>query len=266
MQTEKIVLAVDLDGTLLIDSENNIHPQDVMLLKTGLPLPLIIATGRSLMSTRYPFEKNGLFDSNPLPYPLVLNNGGLLFAPYEVVKAQYPFLRDVAAELIRIASAHTDVTFLIQGIPEVFQLGETEAGIHAMRKYGYFPRKFSSEQVGMPITKVMVLSDRKQDLDAAAAAFAHLPIEGNYSLEDIYEVTPRGVNKGNGLKELLEILGWQDARLIVAGDGENDACMFSVADLSFAPVTGREFIREMADQVIDPGQDGLLAPILAQIL
>jgi len=26
MQTEKIVLAVDLDGTLLIDSENNIHP------------------------------------------------------------------------------------------------------------------------------------------------------------------------------------------------------------------------------------------------
>jgi len=118
----------------------------------------------------------------------------------------------------------------------------------------------------MPITKVMVLSDRKQDLDAAAAAFAHLPIEGNYSLEDIYEVTPRGVNKGNGLKELLEILGWQDARLIVAGDGENDACMFSIADLSFAPVTGREFIREMADQVIDPGQNGLLAPILAQIL
>ena len=114
MQTEKIVLAVDLDGTLLIDSENNIHPQDVMLLKTGLPLPLIIATGRSLMSTRYPFEKNGLFDSNPLPYPLVLNNGGLLFAPYEVVKAQYPFLRDVAAELICIASAHTDVTFLIR--------------------------------------------------------------------------------------------------------------------------------------------------------
>jgi Cof subfamily protein (haloacid dehalogenase superfamily) len=265
MQAEKIVLAVDLDGTLVAGDDNIIHPKDVEKLKAGLPFPLVLATGRSLASTRYPFEKNGLLNGKPLPYPLVLNNGGLLYAPYEDPRARFPFPPEVAEVLIRIASGYKDATFLLQGIPEVYQLGETESGLRAIYKYGYKPLKYRPELAGAPLTKLMVLSDRRQDLDAMAAAFAHLPIEGNYSLNDIYELTPRGVNKGSGLKKLLDMLGWQDARLVVAGDGENDACMFSLADLSFAPVTGREAIREMADNVIDPRPNGLLAPILERI-
>lgn len=266
MAKDKLVLAVDLDGTLIQDTNNGIHPQDVEVLRAGLPLPLILATGRSLLSTRYPFQKNGLLDGARLPYPLVLNNGGLLYAQNEVLKVQKPFILEVAGELIRIAAARPGITFLIQGIPEVYQLGESEDGVRALRKYGYFPQVFQPEHLNLPITKVMALSARHEELEAVAAAFAHLPIEGNFSLDDIYEVAPLGVNKGEGLKELLGILGWQDAELIVAGDGENDACMFSVAGRTFAPLNGREFIREMADQVIDPRPRGLLAPILEQIL
>lgn len=265
MHSEKIVLAVDLDGTLIVDNDNLIHPKDIEILRAGLPFPLILATGRSLASTRYPFEKNGLLNGAPLPYPLVLNNGGLLYAQNEDPKARFPFPPEVAAELIRIASGYKDATFLLQGIPDVYQLGETESGLRAIHKYGYRPQKYHPELAGMPLTKLMVLSDRRQDLDAMAAAFAHLPIEGNYSLDDIYELTPRGVNKGEGLKKLLAMLGWQDARLVVAGDGENDVCMFAVADQSFAPVTGHEVIRKMADSLIDPRRSGLLAPILEKI-
>ncbi len=266
MQKDKIVLAVDLDGTLVMDHDNMLHPRDVEILKSGLPVQLILATGRSLASTRYPFEKSGLIDGKPLPYPLVLNNGGLLYAQNEVPRARYPFAPEVAAELIRIASGYKDATFLLQGIPEVYQLGETESGLRAIQKYGYKPQKYHPGLAGMPLTKVMVLSDRRQDLDAMAEAFAHLPIEGNYSLNDIYELTPAGVNKGEGLKKLLAMLGWQNTRLVVAGDGENDACMFAVADHSFAPVSGRESIREKADSVIDPRPEGLLTPILERIL
>ena len=112
----------------------------------------------------------------------------------------------------------------------------------------------------------MALSDRKEDLDSVAAAFAHLPIEGNYSLHDIYEVAPAGVNKGGGLKKLLAILGLEMATLVVAGDGDNDAGMFAMADMSFAPITGRDYILDMADSLIDPRPRGLLTPILEQIL
>lgn len=266
MPKDNIVLAVDLDGTLVVDSDNKLHPRDVEILKSGLPVPLIIATGRSLASTRYPFEKNGLINGSPLPYPLVLNNGGLLYAQNEIPRAKYPFAPEVAAELIRIASGYKGATFLLQGIPEVYQLGETESGLRAIHKYGYRPKKYHAGLAGMPLTKLMVLSDRREDLEAMEAAFAHLPIEGNYSLDDIYELTPAGVNKGEGLKKLLTMLGWQDARLVVAGDGENDACMFAVADHSFAPITGRDMIREMADSVIDTRPAGLLAPILERIL
>ena len=70
MQTEKIVLAVDLDGTLLIDSENNIHPQDVMLLKTGLPLPLIMTFSAVSLA---PFAALFLF----LPTMSTLTKAGL---------------------------------------------------------------------------------------------------------------------------------------------------------------------------------------------
>jgi hypothetical protein len=266
MENEKIVLAVDLDGTLVIDNDNQIHPHDIEILRAGLPIPLILATGRSLASTRYPFEKNGLLNGGPLPYPLVLNNGALLYAPNEEPRARFPFPPEVTEEIIHIASGYRDATFLIQAIPEVYQLGETESGLRAIHKYGYRPQKYHPGLAGMPLTKVMVLSDRRQDLDAMAAAFAHLPIEGNYSLDDIYELTPAGVNKGEGLKKLLEMLGWQDAKLVVAGDGENDVCMFALADRAFAPVTGREMIRGMADSVIDPRPNGLLTPILEKIL
>ncbi len=265
MYKEKIVLAVDLDGTLIPNDENEIHPRDIEILRAGLPFPLILATGRSLASTRYPFEKNGLLDGQPLPYPLVLNNGALLYAPHEKIEARFPFDDQVAAEMIRIASGYKDATFLLQGIPEVYQLGETESGLRAIHKYGYAPIRYRPGQGAVPLTKLMVLSDRRQDLDAMAAAFAHLPVEGNYSLNDIYELTPAGVNKGEGLKMLLDILGWPDVKLIAAGDGENDARMFSLADYSFATLNGRDFIREMADRVIDPRPHGLLTPILEKI-
>ncbi len=265
MHNEKIVLAVDLDGTLVHNDENEIHPRDIEILRAGLPFPLILATGRSLASTRYPFEKNGLLDGQPLPYPLVLNNGALLFSPNEEPEAVFPFADEVAAEMIRIASGYKDATFLLQSIPEVYQLGETESGLRAVRKYGYAPIRYRPGQGAVPLTKLMVLSDRRQDLDAMAAAFAHLPVEGIYSLNDIYELSPVGVNKGEGLKRLLDILGWSDVKLIAVGDGENDASMFSLADYSFAPLNGRDYIREMADSVIDPRLDGLLAPILERI-
>lgn len=266
MVKDKIVLAVDLDGTLVNDNDNSIHPQDVAILKAGLPVQFILATGRSLMGARIPFNKNGLIDSQPLPYPLVLNNGGLLCIAGEKPMAHFPFSQAVTDELVQIAFEHKEATFLLQGTSEVFQINETEAGMRALRGYGFLPARYRPENRSVPISKLMALSDRKEDLDRVAAACAHLPIEGNYSLHDIYEVAPAGVNKGEGLKKLLAILGLEDAFLAVAGDGDNDAGMIAMADKSFVPVTGRDFIREMAYCVIDPRERGLLTPILEELL
>ncbi len=266
MAKEQIVLAVDLDGTLVFDNDNGFHPKDTALLKAGLPVELILATGRSLMGARVPFQKNGLIDGQPLAYPLVLNNGGLLCAANEQPVAHFPFPQAVTDELVQIASTLSEATFLLQGMSEVFQINETEAGLRALRGYGFSPSRFQPENRLVPISKLMALSDRKEDLDSVAAAFAHLPIEGNYSLHDIYEVAPAGVNKGGGLKKLLSILGLEMATLVVAGDGDNDAGMFAMADMSFAPITGRDFILDMADSLIDPRPRGLLTPILEQIL
>jgi len=266
MAKDHIVLAVDLDGTLVRDSNNGFHPQDVAVLRKGLPVQLILATGRSLMGARMPFEKNGLIAAQPLEYPLVLNNGGLLCSAYEKPVAYFPFEQVVTDELIRVAFDHPEVTFLLQGQSEVFQINETESGVRAMHSYGFIPSRFQREKRTTPISKLMALSDRKEDLDNVAAAFAHLSIDGNYSMHDIYEVVPVGIDKAQGLKKLLTILGLDHTTLVVAGDGDNDAGMIALADKSFAPLNGRDFIREMADFVIDAEPRGLLTPILEMLL
>jgi Cof subfamily protein (haloacid dehalogenase superfamily) len=266
MAKDQIVLAVDLDGTLVCDNDNRIHPQDIALLRAGLPIRLILATGRSLMGARMPFEKSGLIDRQPLQYPLVLNNGGLLCAVNQRVVAHFPFEQAVTDELIRVAFEHPELTFLLQGQTEVYQINSTESGMRAVNSYGFIPSLFQPENRTMPISKLMALSDRKPDLEKVAAAFARLPLVGNYSRHDIYEVVPPGINKGEGLKKLLAILGLEDAILAVAGDGDNDACMIELADKSFAPLNGQDFIREMSDYVIDPRPHGLFAPILEKLL
>ncbi len=262
MARPKFVLAIDLDGTLLYKDEL-IHPEDVALLKQGLPCPLILATGRSLAGVRRPLQACGVLDGQPTPYPLVLNNGSLSLLPEEKLLHNEPFPLEVRREIIAVCTRHPNATYVFQGASECWQLGSTPDGEKGAEMYAYYPIQHSPEElVSLPFGKAVCLS---LDLDlrkAVAQDLAGLPVEGNFSLTNIYEITPQGVNKTFGLQRLLPALGLETLPLVVAGDGDNDLGMFAAADYSFAPLTSREKVLQIAGCIIDVRAHGLLRPIL----
>lgn len=263
MTAPQLVLAVDLDGTLLADNDL-IHPNDIDLLRQGLPFPIILATGRSLSGVRRPLLRNGLLHpQSPVPFPLVVHNGALTLLPNEQVWRHTLFDPGLAAQLAAVSLRHPEATFLFQAEREVFQFGDTPAGRHAIEKYGFVPIPLDLPGALLPaFSKMMCLSEQRPVLDEVAAELAGLPVHGNYSLSNIYEATPLGIDKASGLATLLPALGLEHALLLAAGDGDNDTGMFALAGCSFAPHHGREHIRGLATHVIDAQAHGILGPIL----
>jgi hydroxymethylpyrimidine pyrophosphatase-like HAD family hydrolase len=90
-------------------------------------------------------------------------------------------------------------------------------------------------------------------------------VEAAFSLPTVYELTPTGIDKGYMLIDLLTDMGLQTAKIVVAGDGENDISLFNVADMSFCPEDSIEIVKAISNVAINVAQTGLLAPMLGHL-
>ncbi len=255
-----IVLSIDLDGTLLIE-EREVHPKDADLLRQPLPVTLVFATGRSLESARRVLERAGLYRDEPLPFPLVLQNGAAIYRPGEVLEDYFPIPPEAEAYLHALVPQFPGAAFLWQGLDGAYLEEITPFGLQAAERFGFLPRPLSDAPAGQGFGKLMCLSDQREVLQAFAQATQGLPVEGSFSLNVIYEVTRQGVNKGFGLRALLPRLGLKQVKIVAVGDGDNDVPMFACADLAIAPLNASPLARAHAHHLIDRQPQGLLTPI-----
>jgi HAD superfamily hydrolase (TIGR01484 family) len=258
------VVCFDFDGTL-VDGEGRIHPSDVEVLGSDVRATLVPATGRPLHAVRHVLERHGLFAGRQIPFPLVLENGAAVYGAGERLREQHPFVPDVQADLVTAMLASPRVTFLLFSLDTVRMLWPSEAGWQMVRRFALSTRPFSQEtDADAPLTKVVSIAETPEMLHAFAAGIADLALERAYSLPTVLEFTRVGVDKGRGLGALLGERP-AGAKLVVAGDGENDLPLFDLADLSFAPEDSPASIKARADHVFDVREGGLLAPILRMI-
>ncbi|MEA3191538.1 MAG: hypothetical protein QOD77_2120 [Thermoplasmata archaeon] len=85
-----------------------------------------------------------------------------------------------------------------------------------------------------------------------AAALAGIPASGQCSLQrnrDRMDILPMGVDKGVGLRRLLESWGEPDARVVAVGDGENDLGLFAASTYTVAVANAVPALRAAADEV-----------------
>lgn len=79
-----------------------------------------------------------------------------------------------------------------------------------------------------------------------------------YHTPTIYEIVPKGFDKGWGILKTCEILGLDPADTIAFGDGHNDLDMIRVAGIGVAMGDGRSSLKEAADYVTAPlMEDGI---------
>lgn len=258
------IVCIDFDGTL-VDEEGGIYPSDVEILANERSVAFVPATGRPLHSVRRTFEQHGLFSGRPIPFPLILENGAVVYSENEILLSHRSFDPELQEILMRAVLDSEGTSFVLFSLDEVRALQPSETLREMIRRFGLDVQPFDpDEDLTRPFTKVSATAEDIEALHAFAADTAELPLERTYSLPNMLELAPVGVHKGGGLATLLD--GREQAEEIVAvGDGENDLALFEQATLSFAPQSSPPAIQAHADRILDLNKEGLLTPILREI-
>ena len=255
------ILCFDLDGTLL-DASGRIHPRDCEILGGPSAVCLVPTTGRPLHAVRRLFERHGLFSGRPIPFPLVLQNGSLLYLPGEKLYSYQPFPAAEQAALLELARAHPQVTFMFFELSSIQMMWPRPFSTRAAANWDFIIHPFADSEPEPAFSKTMCVSETPADLERLHQATAGMPVERAYSMGTTLEITPLGADKGKGLLALQAALGLENSPVYAAGDGGNDLPLFKVANRTFAPLDCPLSLREAATQLIDVGAEGLLAPML----
>ncbi len=170
--------------------------------------------------------------------------------------------RSVQERLIALAKGFTQVTFLFLSSTDIFVLWPNPFGLALSASFDFALRPLSDASAATPFSKVMCMSTSPAALDDIARAVASWPIESALSMPTILEITNYEVNKGSGVRKLLQKIGKADQPIYAAGDWANDLPLFRIAAASFAPASASETIKAAASHVIDVTRHGLLTPML----
>jgi len=86
----------------------------------------------------------------------------------------------------------------------------------------------------------------KQAIDALKYRDLNWSIERN---RNSIMILPRGVNKGQGLRRLLQLAKWEDAYTVAFGDAENDISLLNAADMSIAVANADQSLKAIAKAI-----------------
>jgi Cof subfamily protein (haloacid dehalogenase superfamily) len=258
----KPVICFDFDGTL-VDRNGRIHPHDVQILKREDRAVFVPATGRPLHAVRHAFARNGLVFESTIPFPMILQNGAVVYLPGEEILTQRLFPAAKQVKIIEISQRHSQVCCLLFGLNQVEIMWPNTHGLKMIERFDLDVLPFRA--ANQRYTKIMFISDAPANIKPVADKITSLSVEATYSLPTVYELSPTGIDKGHMLVNLLTKMDLQSANIVVAGDGENDLSLFDVADVSFCPEGSVMAVKEKANATIVVAKTGLLAPMLAQV-
>ena len=157
----KPVICFDIDGTLVNDL-GEIHPQDIEILSQPEPPALFIpGTGRLLASVCRLFTRHGMFLDRKIPFPLVLQNGAVVYAPDEVLLFSHLFSEPLSQELIDLVFQTPEVAFFIFLENHVFAHSLTDFSRNLQQR---FDLEVEALQAGQNIrmNKVMAVSENQE--------------------------------------------------------------------------------------------------------
>ena len=251
------LFACDLDGTLL----NVFHTTDFLIMRMIRKVDnngkfFAIATGRNMRDDQFEI------DFHHSPVYCICMNGAMILDPQRKIIYE----RQMPDELVReMMDQFPEIHFQYIGREKTrMQCSKEENQAH-MKKAKWYRRiiqKISRKRMGTDFvfscTKqqifaqpVLKVNCRIQDPALRERFEAYLEsrkdriVNAPYA-DGIYEITSVGVDKGQAVKALAEILGLQKQEVAVYGDGGNDIEMLSAFDHSYVTANACEKAKQAA--------------------
>ena len=258
-----ILLISDLDGTLLNSrQEVPLRNQKALSRFVSEGGRFTVATGRTVKTAEEFLRKV------PVNVPGVLLNGSILydFASQKILWQAFlsPGIKELCREILKRFPKVT-VEFMCGNT--IYVLPDKETSKWRSVADDYFTSADSMADVPDEIHKVVFAA--KPEYMQELKAFIHSqPLDGietMHSCDHLYELLPKGANKGSGLLKIAEIYSIPVDHIYAIGDYDNDADMLRVAGFSAVPLLSSEMAHQYADIRLGSCENGAVADFIEYI-
>jgi hydroxymethylpyrimidine pyrophosphatase-like HAD family hydrolase len=260
------LVVTDLDGTLW-DLPETVHPRTLAavaeLERRGVPL--LVATGRRVASTRDALAELGL-----APPAVVLNGAVALDLATDERFHRHAFHADDAARVLEVflAAGVEPCVYVEHHEVDVFVSGAPSTHPGHLASFGHWVRTGDLAAVAAehPVLAFGVLGLPWDVLGPLAEVVAevaspHLSQERRYGGATI-TVAPPELSKWVGVEAYCARAGLDPSRVLALGDGPNDLELLDGAAVALVPEDGHAEALARADHVIGEAVDGGWAEVL----
>ncbi len=123
--------------------------------------------------------------------------------------------------------------------------------------------------VNVPIAKIIFGTDREEELLAVENMLASHPNAHAFDLvrseKKLFEILPKGVQKGLALEKLVEHLGIDGKKTVGIGDYNNDVGLFRAAAIGIAVANASPLARKAADFITVSNEEHAIARVISDI-
>ena len=263
------LIAIDMDGTLLNEKKHIDKAQKEAIheaVEAGIKI--VLCTGRPLYGILPFYEELGLSELDSEGY-VILNNGCSIHKTKDwKLIDQVNFTSDDIEYLYKFSESY-DINFTLVNDTYYFNIGRKPTD-ELIKDAGFVfsdITDISLEEAKSgkhKIMKIMFLGNPE--------IMADFQIENENILKNkyssvlsqpyVYEILPKGNNKGTGLKKLAKKLGIKQEEIMAIGDGNNDIEMFEYANYSVAMENGTKLAKKAAKYQTDNNEnDGVAKAI-----
>ena len=263
------LIAIDMDGTLLNEKKHIDKAQKEAIheaIEAGIKI--VLCTGRPLYGILPFYEELGLSELDSEGY-VILNNGCSIHKTKDwKLIDQVNFTSDDIEYLYKLSESY-NINFTLVNDTYYFNIGRKPTD-ELIKDAGFVFSDITNISLKEAkngkhkIIKIMFLGNPNimADFQKENENILKDKYSSVLSQPYVYEILPKGNNKGTGLKKLAKKLGINQEEIMAIGDGNNDIEMFEYANYSVAMKNATELAKKAAKYETDSNEnDGVAKAI-----
>ena len=257
-----ILICTDLDGTLYKNdktiSEENKEAIEYFKREGGY---FTFITGRM---PYYSIDAYNVANPN-VPYGCV-NGGGIYDGAEHKYVWTYPIDPSVLELVQYIDEKFDNIGIQVCGFDTTY-FAKDNVFTEIFRKITNLPKNICHyRDVKESFAKIIFVVDGQDTMSAIDSALKLHPLSENFNFvrseKSLYEILPKGVNKGLALSKLVEYLKVDINKTIAIGDFDNDVGMLKAAKLGVAVANASKAAMDAADIVTVSNEEHAIARVI----
>ncbi len=257
-----ILICTDLDGTLYRNDKTISHEN-----KEAIEYFKSEGGYFSFITGRMPYYSLDAYRAVSPNVPFGCINGG---GVYDGRTNKYIWTCDMQAdvtELIqRVDERFPNIGIQLCGFENTYFAKENETTVYFRRVTGVPNLVCDYREFKIPLAKIIFCAETEEEILGIERTLKAHPLAEKFdfirSERRLYEILPKGVNKGLALSKLAEYLKLDISKTVAVGDYNNDIGMFKAAGLGIAVANASREALAAADCVTVSNEEHAIARVI----